>query len=421
MPAYLKTMKRSISILFALVFVAVTVNGQYDPVKRCVIDANGNCLPNAVLSAMPFLRIVPDARGGAMGDTGITTSADPNSLHYNSSKLAFVEKDMSFSATYTPWLRNLGLQDVYLTYLSGYKKVNDLEAIGFGLRFFSLGEINFTDFDGNPSGTGKPREIEFAISYNRKLSDNFSMGLTGKYLYSNLASGQQVAGIPISSANAFAADISFSYIKEGNLTAYGSQWTFGGAISNIGSKVTYTRDQFRDFLPANLGLGAGLLLNLDDYNSVSFHLEANKLLVPSPQSPSIFDENGNEIPNPEYDPNGNGEPEYKEKTTFGALVGSFTDAQGGFSEELKEWTVGLGIEYWYNKQFAVRTGYYYEHPIKGDRQFLTVGAGLKYNVFAIDISYLVPTNNRRNPLDNTLRFTLQFDFEALTGDYDTEN
>ena len=412
-------MKRSIPILLAFLFIATTqTQAQYDPIKRCVIDANGNCLPNAVLSAMPFLRIVPDARGGAMGDSGLTSSADPNSLHYNSSKLAFVEKDMSFAATYTPWLRNLGLQDVYLTYLSGYKKVDDLQALGFGLRFFSLGEINFTDFDGNPSGTGKPREIEFAVSYNRKLSDNFSAGLTGKYIYSNLASGQQVSGIPISSANAFAADISFTYVKEGNMTAYGSQWTFAGSLTNIGSKVTYTRSEFRDFLPANLGLGAGLLLNLDDYNSVSFHLDLNKLLVPSPQSPNLFDADDNVIPNPDYDANQNGEPDYKEKSTFGALIGSFGDAQGGFSEELKEYNISFGVEYWYQKQFAVRAGYYYENPIKGDRQFLTVGAGLKYNVFAIDISYLVPTNNRRNPLDNTLRFTLQFDFEALTGEYD---
>jgi hypothetical protein len=414
-------MKRSIALLSVIVFFALgEAKAQYDPTKRCVIDANGQCLPNAILSAMPFLRIIPDARGGAMGDSGITSSADPNSLHYNSSKLAFVDKDMSFAATYTPWLRNLGLQDVYLTYLSGYKKVDDLQTLGFGLRFFSLGEINFTDFDGNPSGTGKPREIEFAISYNRKLSENFSAGLSAKYIYSNLASGQQVSGIPISSANAFAADISFTYKKKGNLTAYGSEWTVGGALSNLGSKVTYTRSEFKDFLPANLGLGVGLQMNLDDFNSMSFHFEINKLLIPSPQSPNIFDENGNVVPNPEYDANGNGEPDYKEQSNFAALIGSFGDAQGGFSEELKEINYSFGMEYWYNKQFAVRAGYYYEHPIKGDRQFITIGAGLKYNVFAIDLSYLVPTNNRRNPLDNTLRFTLQFDFEALTGDY-TEN
>lgn len=417
-------MRKSISILFALVFISTTqIQAQYDPIKRCVIDANGNCLPNAVLSALPFLRIVPDARGGAMGDTGLTSSADPNSLHYNSSKLAFVEKDMSFAATYTPWLRNLGLQDVYLTYLGGYKRVNDREALGFGFRYFSLGEINFTDTNGAPSGTGKPREFEFAVSYNRKLAENFSAGLTAKYVYSNLASGQAVpgSGVPITAANGFAADMSFTYVKEGKMTAYGSQWTFAGSISNVGSKVTYTQNDKKDFLPANLGLGAGLLLNLDEYNSVSFHLELNKLLVPSPQSPTMFDADGNEVENPEYDANGDGEPDYKDKSTFGALLGSFSDAQGGFSEELKEFNIGFGAEYWYNKQFAVRTGYYYEHPTKGDRQFITVGAGLKYNVFAIDISYLVPTNNRRNPLDNTLRFTLQFDFEALTGDYETEN
>ncbi|MBT8234283.1 MAG: type IX secretion system outer membrane channel protein PorV [Saprospiraceae bacterium] len=416
-------MKHTIAILSVFLFLNVsTTDAQFDPIKRCVIDANGDCLPTAILTAMPFLRIIPDARGGAMGDVGITTSADPNSLHYNSSKLAFVEKDMSFSATYTPWLRNLGLQDVYLTYLTGYKKVDDLQSLGFGLRFFSLGEINFTDFDGQPSGTGKPREIEFAVSYNRKLSENFSMGLSAKYIYSNLASGQQVQGVSISSANAFAADLSFTYKKKGNLTAFGSEWTFGGALTNLGSKVTYTRSQFKDFLPANLGLGAGLLLNLDDYNSMSFHLDINKLLVPSPQSPTIFDENGTEIINPDYDSDPEDtEPDYKQQSNFGAMINSFGDAQGGFSEELKEYNFSLGVEYWYNKQFAVRTGYYYEHEEKGDRQFLTVGLGLKYNVFAIDISYLVPTNNRRNPLDNTLRFTLQFDFEALTGDYSDEN
>lgn len=418
LPYYLKIMKQTIAILSVfLLFNLSDANAQFDPVKRCIVDSNGDCLPNALLTALPFLRIVPDARGGAMGDAGLTTSADPNSLHYNSSKLAFVDKDMSFSATYTPWLRNLGLQDVYLAYLSGYKKVNDREALGFGLRFFSLGEINFTDFNGNPAGTGSPRELEFAISYNRKLSENFSAGLSAKYMYSNLAAGQAINNVPISAANAFAVDLSLTYKKPGNITAYGSEWTFGAALTNLGSKITYTGNEFKDFLPSNLGIGAGLLLNFDDFNSMSFHLDVNKLLVPSPQSPLLIDEDGNRIPNEDYDANMNGEPDYKEQSNFGALFNSFGDAQGGFGEELKEFNFSLGIEYWYNKQFAVRTGYYYENPIKGDRQFLTVGAGLKYNVFAIDISYLVPTNNRRNPLDNTLRFTLQFDFEALTGDY----
>ena len=414
-------MKSTIALI--CVFLILNVNDSnaqaFNPLRGCITDSNGDCLPNALLTALPFLRIIPDARGGAMGDVGITTSADPNSLHYNSSKLAFVEKDMSFSATYTPWLRNLGLNDVYLAYLSGYKQVDELQTLGFGLRFFSLGEISFTDFDGNSSGTGRPRELEFAFSYNRKLSENFSAGLTAKYMYSNLASGQSVGTVRINAANAFAADISLTYKKQGNLTAFGSESTFGLALSNLGSKVSYTGSQFKDFLPANLGLGYGLLLNLDDFNSISFHLDVNKLLVPSAQSTAIIEDpvTGNQIPNPEFDTDGNGEPDYKEQSSFSALVNSFGDAQGGFSEELKEFNFSFGAEYWYNKQFAFRAGYFYENPIKGDRQFITVGAGLKYNVFAIDISYLVPTNNRRNPLDNTLRFTLQFDFEALTGDY----
>lgn len=413
-------MNRIFFILAVVIFLGQTTETQaqyYNPFKKCVTDANDQCLPNAILSAMPFLRIVPDARGGAMGDAGIATSPDPNSLHYNASKLAFVEKDMSFSATYTPWLRNLGLQDVYLTYLSGYKNVDEVSTLGFGLRFFSLGEINFTNLDGNPSGTGKPRELEFAVAYTRKLSENFSAGLTAKYIYSNLASGQQVNNIAITSANAFAADISFSYRKKGNLTAFGSEWFFGGSISNLGSKVTYTRSQFKDFLPANLGLGTGLTLNFDEYNSMTFAFDINKLLVPSPIAPiQLNPDTGQTEENPDYDANGNGEPDYKEQSMFAAVINSFGDAQGGISEEFKELNYSLGIEYWYDKQFAVRAGYYYEHPTKGDRQFITIGAGLKYNVFALDISYLVPTNNRRNPLDNTLRFTLQFDFQALTAD-----
>jgi hypothetical protein len=181
--------------------------------------------------------------------------------------------------------------------------------------------------------------------------------------------------------------------------------------------VTYTQSELKDFLPANLGLGAGLTLNFDDFNTMGFYFDVNKLLIPSPQAPTILDPDTEQvIENPDYDKDANGIADYREQSMFSAVVSSFGDAQGGFSEELRELNYSLGIEYWYDKQFAVRAGYYYEHPTKGDRQFITVGAGLKYNVFALDISYLVPTNNRRNPLDNTLRFTLQFDFEALTGE-----
>ncbi len=378
---------------------------QYDPIKKCVVDANGECLPNTILSAVPFLRIVPDARSGAMGDVGIATSVDPNALYHNASKLAFIENNVGFSASYTPWLRDLGLNDVYLTYLSGYKQIDELQSLGFGLTFFSLGEINFTDEQGNPAGQGKPRELALSFAYARKLSSNFSASLTGKYIYSNLASGQQVQGIDISSANAFAADIAMFYRKDIQLSGYESEWSFGTTISNIGSKVTYTDNVDKDFLPMNLGIGTALKLNFDNYNSLAFALDINKLLIPTPIP----------VGHEDYDTDSSGIPDYREKGIFSAMLGSFSDAPGGFSEELKELSYSFGVEYWYDNQFAVRTGYYYENALKGDRQFLTVGIGLKYNVFGINLSYLVPTNNRRNPLDNTLRFTLNFNLDDTSG------
>lgn len=402
-----------VSLTLLTISQPLSAQASFDPIKGCVIDSNGECLPNVLLSAVPFLRITPDARSGALGDAGLATSADPNSLHFNSSKLAFIEKEASFSATYTPWLRNLGLNDVYLAYLTGYKKVDDLQTIGAGLRYFSLGNITYTDINGGQTGMGNPRELEFAVSYNRKLSENFSAGLTAKFIHSNLASGQQVAGQLISSANAFAADLSFLYRKEVDVAPGGSILTIGGALTNLGSKVSYTNGINRDFIPANIGIGSALLMNLDEYNSITLTLDINKLLLPTPTNP--VDSLGNANPDFDSDPQ-NGIADYREQSIFAAALGSFSDAPGGFSEELREFNISFGAEYWYDEQFAVRAGYYYEHPLKGDRQFVTVGVGLKYNVFGLDLSYLVPTNNRRNPLDNTLRFTVQFDFAALTGD-----
>ncbi len=396
----------SILTVIAVLFTSVSVQAQYDPVKGCVVDASQEgspCLPNTLLTAVPFLRINPDARAGGMGDVGIGLSPDANSLHFNASKLAFVENDLSISATYTPWLRQLGLQDVYLAYLGGYKKINDLQSLGFALRFFSLGDINFTNIDGMGTGTGKPREFDISFAYARKLGENFSAGLTAKYIYSNLAAGQQLdPTIDISIGNAFAADLSMTYMAPINLGDYGSDLTLGLTISNLGSKITYTRDLTRDYIPANLGIGAAWKIDVDDYNSFTIALDINKLLVPTPvpfQDSLRYDVD-----------EANGIPDYKEKGFFAAAVGSFGDAAGGFSEEFNEMYFSAGVEYWYDKQFAVRAGYYYEHPLKGDRQFLTVGLGLKYNVFGMDISYLVPTSNRKGPLDNTLRFGFNYLF-----------
>jgi len=400
-------------ILFVLIVSGMTQYGHsqvFDPAKGCVVNSNGACVSNTQLTAMPFLRIVPDARGGGMGDVGIAIPSDANSMYYNASKLVFAEQDVGLAVTYTPWLRNLGLDDVYMAYLAGYKQIDDFSAVGVSMRFFSLGDISFTDDNGDPLGEGRPREMEFALAYSRKLGSNFSAGLTGKYIRSRLASGQTVGGVEIVPATAFAADISMNWFKEGDMVAGGSKWHFGLAATNIGSKVSYTGNDLKDFIPANLGIGTALELNFDEFNAITFALDINKLLTPSPVSSQIKDADGNDIENPEYSTDGDEIGDFRQISLFSGIFGSFTDAQGGFSEELREINYSLGLEYWYDKQFAVRAGYYFENPTKGDRQFLTVGVGIKYNVFGIDLSYLTPTNNRRNPLDNTLRFSLIFDF-----------
>lgn len=407
-----------LSLGVCLLFACVEANAQsFNPEIGCVTDVNGQCIPNTIVSAVPFLRITPDARAGGMGDLGIATSVDPNAIHHNASKLAFVEQDLGLSVTYTPWLRDLGLSDVYLAYLAGFKQIDEFQTVGMSLRFFSLGEITFTDIDGGFAGNGKPRELEFAFAYARKLAKNVSAGLTAKYIYSNLASGQVVGGLDVTSANAFAADLSLTSEHDINMGENGAKLRFGLALSNLGSKISYTNSSIKDFIPGNIGLGSALEMELDEYNKITVALDINKLLVPSPVSRFIEDENGR-LENPDFDATGgadggpNGIADFREKATFSGIFGSFADAQGGFSEELRELMFALGFEYWYDNQFAVRAGYYYEDANKGDRKFLTVGVGVKYNVFGINLSYLVPTNNRNNPLNNTLRFTLNFNFDG---------
>jgi hypothetical protein len=361
--------------------------------SACIYDDILKC-PNTIISAVPFLRIVPDARSAAMGDAGIAISADANSMHANASRLAFINSDIGLAASYSPWLRSLGLQDVYMAYLSGYKRLDEFQTLGVALRYFALGDLQFTDINGGSLGVGRPNEFEIALAYARKLSDNFSAGITGKFIYSNLAGGQQIDNVDIVAAKSGAVDISFTYQKPIN----NGTLRIGSAISNIGSKVSYTKSDFKDFIPGNLGIGGALELDLDDYNQLTFTLDINKLLVPTPIDPDSSD----------YDANGNGFPDYREKPLFEGIIESFADAPGGFKEELHEIMYSVGFEYWYNKQFSFRGGYYYEHPTKGNRQFLTAGLGLKYNVFGLNVSYLVPTSNQRSPLDNTLRFTLVF-------------
>lgn len=375
---------------------------------QCTFDQNGRLVnldgtpcTNTIVTAVPFLRIVSDARAGAMGDAGIATTADPNAMHFNASKLVFAESETAMSATYTPWLRALGLSDVYLAYLTGYKQLDELQTVGFGLRYFSLGSIQFTDVNGEPLREGRPNEFEIALAYSRKLADKLSAGVTGKFIYSNLAAGQNLpGGETIEVGIAGAADISFTYLTDLNLSNTESNLAIGLALTNIGSKITYTRSTVRDFLPTNLGLGIAWNLDPNPYNRLTLAVDVNKLMVPTP------------CQGPDCDQDGDGIPDYKAQSPISGIFTSFTDAPEGFSEELREFYYSFGLEYWYDKQFAVRAGYFNEHLQKGNRKYFTVGLGLKYNVFGLNFSYLIPTTNQRNPLDNTLRFTLLFDFAA---------
>ena len=368
-------------------------------------NLDGSECTNTILTAVPFLRIVADARSGAMGDVGIGISPDANAMHFNQSKLVLADKPLGVSATYTPWLRSLGLNDVYLAYLSGYYKVGDLQAIGLGLRYFSLGDINFTDENGNPTGTGRPNEFDITAAYSRKLTDKLSAAVGAKFIYSNLAAGQQVDGQIIEAGTAGAADISLTYKTDIEANGRKSDLLLGLAITNIGSKITYTNaaNKQKDFLPTTLGLGGAWTFNFDDYNSLTIATDINKLLVPTRCLENC-------------DEDGNGTPDWREQSPISGIFSSFSDAPNGFNEELKELMYSAGIEYWYDKQFAVRAGYFTESRSKGDRHFFTVGLGLKYNIFGLNFSYLVPTTNQRNPLDNTLRFSLLFDFGAFGAD-----
>ncbi|NJB86508.1 hypothetical protein GGR26_002276 [Lewinella marina] len=400
-------MRQLLFTLLALTALCGPGTSLHAQIGACVVGPDGNktmpgtggpCV-NTVVSAVPFLRIAPDARGAAMGDVGVALSPDANAMHYNASRLAFSEEDLALSATYTPWLQALGLNDVYLAYLGGFKKLDENQAVGASLRYFSLGDIQYTDENNTSLGTGKPNEFEVALAYSRRLTQNLGLSITAKYINSNLASGQQVQGQIIQAGQAFAADLGVNFRSE-PLGPNGNILSVGGAVTNIGNKISYTLDTIRDFLPANLALGAAYTINLDEYNQITLTAETNKLLVPTPcDGTATCQRTQNEI---------------DDLSPIAGILTSFSDAPDGFSEELREFTIGVGAEYWYAQQFAVRAGYFHENQTKGGRRYLTAGLGLKYNIFGINLSYLVPTSNQRNPLDNTLRFSLLFDFGATT-------
>jgi hypothetical protein len=356
---------------------------------------------NTITTAVPFLLISPDSKAGAMGDVGVATNPDANSIHWNPAKLAFVDDDMGFAVSYVPWLRAL-VPDINLSYLAGYRKINKNEAIGLELRYFSLGDITFTDVSGNTIGQYKPSEFALGTSYSRKLSDNFSLAISGRYIYSNLTGGQAAGGIPTVAGQSIAADLAGYYTNPIRLGGKDFDLAIGGNISNIGSKISYTETSVKDFIPINLRLGTAIGTEFDDYNKMSFAFDINKLLVPTPP---VYNNEG-EITLGQ-DPN---------LSVVSGIFQSFGDAPGGFGEEMREINYSIGTEYWYANQFAIRAGYFFEHDTKGGRKFFTFGSGVKYNVFALDFSYLINASrsiNGNNPLANTMRFTLVFDFGAM--------
>lgn len=348
---------------------------------------------NNIVTAVPFLLITPDARAGAMGDAGVAVPGDVNSASINPSKLAFIDKPYGFAVSYSPWLKNL-VPDISLAYLSGFYKLDDRNTIGASLRYFSLGSIQLTDINQQELGIANPNELAFDVSFARNFGEEFSLGSSLRYIYSNLASGQFASG-QVRGGNAIAVDVSGLYKTSSNLFGKPTIFSAGANISNIGTKMSYSDVGQSFFLPTNFKLGGASTITLDDYSTFTFALDFNKLLVPTQP---IYDGNNNIVSG--KDPN---------RSVPAGIFGSFSDAPGGFSEELKEVGISTGIEYWYNQQFAIRAGYNHQSPMKGDSRYFTMGLGLKYNVFNIDFSYLL-ANAQTSPLANTLRFGLLFNF-----------
>jgi hypothetical protein len=356
---------------------------------------------NILKYVVPFLTIAPDSRAGGMGDVGAATTPDANSTHWNPAKFAMIDQDGGISLTYTPWLRNL-VNDINLLYLSGFYRIDQRQVIAGSLLYFSLGEIIFTNEQGGYQGQHTPNEFALDMTYASYLTEKLSMGVAFRFIRSDLTGGGVFtsAGTESQPGKSFAADFSLYYETPVTIDDKESELAFGLAFTNMGSKLSYSIDnQGDDFIPANLRLGSRLTMDLDEYNSLSFAFDISKVLVPT--TPVYHDSIENKVIAGK-DPN---------VSPAQGMIQSFYDAPGGFREEMHELIYSLGAEYWYSKQFALRGGYFHEHQTKGNRKYLTLGLGFKLNVLSMDFAYLVPTSGRQNPLANTMRFTLLFNFD----------
>jgi hypothetical protein len=354
---------------------------------------------NAIQTVVPFLTIAPDSRAGAMGDAGVATSPDVYSMHWNPAKFAFIDGKGGFGLSYSPWLRNL-VPDINIAYLSGYYRFDQKQVISGSLVYSSLGNVSFTDDFGSLIRDYKPNEWSFDLGYSRIFTDNLSGGIAFRFIYSNLTGGFPSGETDTKPGTSIAADISLFYKKKLDMLSKDVLLAFGGDISNIGSKMSYSESQTSDFIPINIRVGTAFTVNFDQYNKITLTVDLNKLLVPTPPYYSIS--------NPDSiiagkDPN---------VAVPVAIFQSFYDAPGGFKEELHELTYSYGAEYWYNDQFAIRAGYFHENETKGNRKYFTAGAGFRLSGFTIDFSYLMPLV-QNHPLARTLRFSLSFDASAF--------
>ena len=386
---------KKIPLLFVFLFIISFANAQ----------------ENVITTGVPFLLVAADARAAGMADNGVASSADTFSQQWNPAKYAFALDKQGFSISYTPYLTDL-VNDISLGQLTYYNRLNERSAFAGSLRYFSLGEIELREDAGPDYTTVKPSEYAIDGSYTLKLSEKFSMAVGARFINSNLKVASETGDA--SSASSFAIDVAgFFQSEEVAYNDFNGRWRAGFNIQNLGPKISYDNTEFsNNFLPANLKVGTGFDFILDDYNKVALNVEFNKLLVPTPQDPDL---NGDgDITTEERAQNNE---DYRSIGWFSGVFQSFSDAPGGFSEELKEITYSVGAEYLYQDSFSMRMGYFHESPDKGARQFFSLGAGFKYNVVKVDVSYLFSTSQVKNPLENTLRFSLTFNFGDQYDEY----
>ncbi len=347
--------------------------------------------------SVPFLTISPDSRAAAMGDIGVASSPDANSIFWNTAKLTFIDKSIGATVSYTPWLRDL-VDDMGLINAGMFKKIDKNSAFGVSMTYFNQGEIQFTTATGQPNGTFQSRDMNITAGYSRKIGRDFSTGINIKYIHSNLIGAQVVNGISSKPANNVAGDLSFFYTNEkpsAKNKDRGTRYSAGAVISNIGGKINYGRGTF--YIPTNLKVGGAINFKIDAHNQFNFLLDANKLLIPTPP----LWNNGVIVKGKDPETTG----------VISGIFGSFSDAPDGFQEEIREVTLSTGVEYWYNNFFALRGGYFMESNAKGGRKYVTTGLGFKINNYNLDLAYLVPTS-QGSPLSNTWRITLIFDLDA---------